>query len=64
MIGGETEVSMTVPVVIGAAVGAAVGFFFHRFVGCRSGTCPIASNRALSIVYWAVLGGLAANLFK
>lgn len=53
---------MIVPIVIGAAVGAAVGFFFHKFIGCRQGACIIAGNRNLSILYWAVLGGLAANI--
>jgi len=53
---------MIVPIVLGVLVGAVVGFFFHRFVGCRTGTCPIAGNRYLSILYWAVLGGLAANI--
>lgn len=53
---------MIVPIVIGAAAGAAVGFFFHKFIGCRTGACVIAGNRYLSILYWAVLGGLAANI--
>jgi len=33
-----------------------------KFIGCRQGTCVIAGNRYLSILYWAVLGGLAANI--
>lgn len=53
---------MTVAIIFGAAAGAVVGFFFHKFVGCRTGTCVIAGNRYLSIAYWAVLGGLAANI--
>ncbi len=53
---------MIVPIAIGAAGGAVVGFFFHKLIGCRQGTCVIAGNRYLSILYWAVLGGLAANI--
>jgi len=53
---------MIVPISIGSAAGAVVGFFFHKFIGCRQRTCIIAGNRYLSILYWAVLGGLAANI--
>ncbi|MFO7734420.1 MAG: DUF6132 family protein, partial [Candidatus Aminicenantes bacterium] len=60
--GLEARCAMIVPVVIGAAAGAVVGFFFHKLIGCRQGTCVIAGNRYLSILYWAVLGGLAANI--
>ena len=53
---------MIVPIIVGVAAGAVAGFFFHKFIGCRQGTCVIAGNRYLSILYWAVLGGLAANI--
>jgi len=53
---------MIFAIVIGAMAGAVIGFFFHKFVGCRAGTCVIAGNRYLSIAYWAVLGGLAGNI--
>lgn len=53
---------MIVPIAIGSAAGAVVGFFFHKFIGCGQRTCIIAGNRYLSILYWAVLGGLAANI--
>ena len=36
--------------------GAAVGFLYYRFVGCRSGTCAITSNPYISTLYGAVLG--------
>lgn len=53
---------MILPIVIGAAAGAAFGFFFHKYIGCRTGGCAIAGNRYLSILYWAALGGLAASI--
>jgi hypothetical protein len=53
---------MIIPIVIGATAGAVIGYFFHKFIGCRTRGCAIAGNRYLSIVYWAVLGGLAANI--
>ena len=38
--------------------GAAGGYGFYRFVGCKSGSCPITSNPWLSTIYGAVLGAL------
>jgi len=49
-------------IIIGAAVGSLIGFLFYRFVGCKSGTCRIIGNPYLSTLYWAVLGGLVANI--
>lgn len=37
-----------------AALGAAGGFLYWRFVGCESGTCPIRS-----VWYWTTLWGAA-----
>jgi len=49
---------------LGAVLGGIVGFLFYRFVGCKSGSCAIASNPYLSTTYWAFLGGLLANILK
>jgi ABC-type branched-subunit amino acid transport system permease subunit len=54
---------MTV-IVIGAVVGGVVGYLYYRFIGCRSGACIITGNPYISTLYWAVLGGLIANLLK
>lgn len=51
-------------IVFGAVVGGIAGFLFYRFVGCRTGSCMIASNPYLSTVYWAFLGALFANLLR
>jgi high-affinity Fe2+/Pb2+ permease len=53
-----------IQIVIGAVFGGVIGFLFYRFVGCKSGTCMIASNPYLSTMYWAVLGGLLANILR
>ncbi|WP_106599643.1 DUF6132 family protein [Dyadobacter jiangsuensis] len=42
----------------GVAIGAVLGYLYYHFIGCSSGTCPIASNPASSTVYGAVMGGL------
>jgi hypothetical protein len=48
---------------IGIAAGAVVGFLYFRLVGCRSGSCPLTSNPVRSVLYWALIGGLAASGF-
>ena len=42
------------PVVLGGAG----GYAFYRFVGCRSGSCPITGNPWISTLYGALLGAL------
>jgi hypothetical protein len=41
--------------------GAVFGFAYQRFIGCRTGTCPITSNPWISTAYGALLGLLAAT---
>lgn len=48
---------------VGATLGAIIGFIFYKFIGCKQAACRIAGNRWLSILYWAVLGALVANIF-
>lgn len=38
--------------------GALAGFFYHRFIGCRSGACAITANPYLSTLYGAFMGVL------
>ena len=44
----------------GAVAGAAVGYALYRFVGCRTGACPLTGNPWVSIAIWALFGLLAA----
>ena len=47
--------------VIGAIIGAALGFAMYRFVGCKTGTCPITANPWMSMIFGGVLGFLFAS---
>jgi len=48
---------------IAAAVGAALGFLYYKFVGCATGACPITSNPLITTLYGGILGVLVVNIF-
>ncbi|MCF3107630.1 DUF6132 family protein [Niabella sp. CC-SYL272] len=52
------------PALIGVMVGAAAGYFYWKYIGCRSGTCAITSKPLNSAIYGAILGGLLFSTFK
>jgi len=37
-------------------IGAALGYTYYYFIGCRGGSCPITGNPVISTVYGAVIG--------
>jgi rhodanese-related sulfurtransferase len=43
---------------IGIIAGGVAGFLYWKFIGCASGTCPITSNKYISVIYGALLGSL------
>jgi len=46
--------------VLGVLAGGGLGFAYYRLIGCKSGTCPLTSNRYSSTIYGAVIGWLIA----
>lgn len=47
--------------IMGTMIGALLGFGWYRFVGCRSGSCPITSNPYASTLYGAAMGFLISH---
>ena len=47
--------------IAGIFFGAVAGFCLYRFVGCKTGMCPITRNPYISTVYGAILGALLAS---
>jgi hypothetical protein len=36
--------------------GAMLGFLYYKFIGCKTGACPISSNPLISTIYGAIIG--------
>ena len=54
---------MIVRVLIGAVVGAGLGFGWYKLVGCSTGTCPLTSNPFISTIFGGVIGAMIASSF-
>ncbi|MBS1773324.1 MAG: hypothetical protein JST82_10730 [Bacteroidetes bacterium] len=50
--------------IIGAIVGAVLGFAYWYKVGCATGTCVITSSPFNSTIYGSVMGGLFFSILK
>ncbi|MCZ7592358.1 MAG: DUF6132 family protein [Kiritimatiellae bacterium] len=46
---------------LGGVIGALVGFAMYKFVGCKTGTCPIVANPWSSILIYGLIGALAMS---
>jgi hypothetical protein len=54
---------MILRLLIGAAVGAALGFGWHKLVGCSTGACPLTANPFAATLYGMTVGALVAGSF-
>jgi hypothetical protein len=48
--------------IIGAVLGALAGFLYYRFIGCRSGSCPLTSTLYGAVLYGMLLGSLVGGI--
>jgi len=46
----------TLKTILMTLAGALLGFLYYKFVGCKTGICPISSNPIISSVYGAIIG--------
>ena len=49
---------MAINILIGAAIGAGVGFGMNYLCHLTGGACPLMNNRFAAVVIWALIGGL------
>ena len=45
---------------LGIAAGAVLGLLYWKFVGCHSGSCPLTSSPAKTVIMFSLMGGLFA----
>ena len=45
---------------VGAVVGGGIGVLMYRFVGCRTGACPLTANPYVAAAIWGLMGALVA----
>ena len=50
-----------VRVLLGAVIGAGLGFAMYRFVGCKTGTCPLTANPWTSMFIYGLIGAMMAG---
>lgn len=51
-------------IVIGIIIGALAGFANYKFIGCKTGVCPLNSNPWIATIYGMVLGALIGGSFR
>jgi len=61
---GKTFIKRYWPTIAGIIIGAAGGYFYWKYVGCSTGTCPITSSPLNSTLWGAVMGGLLGNILQ
>ena len=50
--------------IILALIGVAGGYLYWRFVGCKSGSCPITSTWYMSVLAGGILGYLIGDIIN
>ena len=51
-------------ILIGAAIGAGLGYCWYRLVGCPTGTCLLTRHPLVTVLYGLVVGALVAGSFR
>jgi len=56
----KPKMTLLVRMLIGGAVGAALGFAMYKFVGCKTGTCPLTANPFIAMTIYGGIGAMLA----
>jgi hypothetical protein len=50
-----------VRIIIGAVIGAGIGFAMYKFIGCRTGACPLMGNPFITTFMGGIAGALMGS---
>ena len=53
--------NMLLRIGIGGICGSGAGFMMYRFVGCRTGACPLTANPWVAMFIWGLMGVMLAS---
>lgn len=53
--------SIVLRYVIGGTAGILVGLAVYKFIGCRTGACPLTGNPYIAAVLWGIMGLVVAS---
>ncbi|MFA5779049.1 MAG: DUF6132 family protein [Elusimicrobiota bacterium] len=48
-------------IIIGGLIGGAIGFLYGRFIGCKTGMCPLTGNYYISTIVGIIFGMMIAS---
>jgi Family of unknown function (DUF6132) len=54
---------MIIRILIGVAIGAGLGFGWHKLAGCSTGACPLTANPFGATLYGITVGAMVAASF-
>jgi hypothetical protein len=60
----KARAKMITAIILGVLIGGALGFANYRFIGCKTGMCPLSANPWISTFYGMFVGGLIGSMFK
>jgi hypothetical protein len=55
---GSPVIALWAGRILPVMLGGAAGLLYYRFVGCKTGACPLTSNPWISTLYGALIGWL------
>jgi hypothetical protein len=47
--------------IIGGSAGVLIGLAMYKFIGCRTGACPLTGNPYVAATLWGILGLIFAS---
>ena len=53
--------ALNISVVSSILAGGGLSYLYYRFVGCKTGTCPITRNPWISTIYGMLIGLMIAT---